>query len=51
MSKRKIIEIFVEEKENDEVAITLNKIEKDDVANEVMAMLVDLLGGNVQWNN
>lgn len=44
MSKRKIIEIYVEEKENDDVDIRLQKVADDEVADEVMNIFVSFLG-------
>jgi hypothetical protein len=45
MSKRKIIEIYLEEKENDEVDITFKKVEETEDANTVMKMLIQYFGG------
>ena len=44
MEKRKVIEIFIEEKENDDVTITLQKVADDEVANEVMNIFISFLG-------
>ena len=51
MSKRKIIEIYIEEKEDsDDVNITFNRIDESKNANEVMKMLICYFGGG-QWVN
>lgn len=41
---RKVIEIYIEEKENDDVDIRLQKVADDEVADEVMNVFVSFLG-------
>lgn len=41
--KRKIIEIYVTEKENDEIDIDFEKVEDTEIANKIMKDLVTIL--------
>lgn len=42
--KRKIIEVYLEEKEDDEVSVTFKKVEETEDANMVMKMLIQGMG-------